>query len=252
MKLPCLLLAIALFCLSGNAQIVFFATNLPARAGTDYYRAYLNTIGTDVSTLLGQSGGPRRWDFSQPQAVGEIIRRTDIVAPSDGGHGAGFSAATYAERDTKESNGQQSWSYYRISNNVGRSYYGFYDANANAACPRKVFSFPTIDLPDGIHYGQTWSRTVDFPDCVDLGGAFFQLDVHFTSQSEVDAYGAVVLPRLGEVPALRVNEVNTYVVSLSSLPISTQNFRNYYWLAAASAKRCSSAPTPPAPSRRQI
>ena len=152
MKKLCLLLGIALSCPQGNSQIVFFATNLPSRVGTDYF--------------------------------------------------------------------------------------GFYDAAANATCLRKLFNAPTTELPEGIHFDQTWTRTVDFPDCLDVSDLSIQLAVHFTSHSEVDAYGTVVLPGIGEVPALRVNEVNTYVITAITFgfPNPTQIFRNYYWLVRGIGK----------------
>ena len=48
----------------------------------------------------------------------------------------------------------------------------------------------------------------------------------------VDAYGTLVLPGIGEVPALRVNEEHTYDTQDTTLglPLGKQYFRNYYWL----------------------
>jgi len=79
---------------------------------------------------------------------------------------------------------------------------------------------------------------VDWNDCYNLGGFEVALAVHFTSQASVDAYGTVVLPRIGEVPALRVNEVNTYEVTDLDFGIfnSTSHFRNYYWLVRGIGK----------------
>ena len=228
----CLLLGLLLFTPSAQAQVTIAVTNLPSRVGVDYYRAYINTADVGISGLLGTPGGPRRWDFSPPQRPDEVVRRTDIVAVSDGGHGAGFGAAAYAERVTNEGNGRQDWSYYRLVTNVARRYYGFYDAVANPDCPAKTFT--TYDLPATVSYGQTWSRTVDFADCA----SGFNLAVHFTSQATVDAWGTVVLPGIGEVPALRLNEMNTYDVTLVDfgIPLSTTTYRNYYWLVRGIGK----------------
>jgi hypothetical protein len=72
---------------------------------------------------------------------------------------------------------------------------------------------------------------VDFPDCYDVG-ILLDLAVHFTAQAEVDAWGTVVLPVLGEFPTLRVNEVHHYQFTdlTLGLPIQDQYVRYYYWL----------------------
>jgi hypothetical protein len=224
-------------CFPACAQIVFTAADLPSHAG-DYYRAYVNTAGIDVSALVGQPGGPRRWDFSGTAGPNDALRRMEVVPPSDGGQGSSFPDAAYAERLTTEATGVQSWSYYRIVTNEGRRYYGFFDAVANPAQPVTVFNAPTTDLPDRIGYGTNWNRTVDWLDLIDAGFFQLQVAVHFTSQAQADAYGTVVLPGIGEVPALRVNEVNTYEVTDLSLgiPLSTEYFRNYYWLVRGVGK----------------
>lgn len=223
--------------LAVHAQTAFTSADLPSLTGAQY-RAYVTTSEMDVSTRFGVKGGPQRWDFSQPKAADDDIYRVEIVSPADGGKGASFSAAAYAERTTRESGGKQSWSYYRILPARGRAYYGFYDPVANSAKPETVFSALTIDLPDNLQFGQSWSRSVDFKDVVDLGFAQSQLAIHFTSKAEVDGYGTLVLPGIGEVPALRVNEINTYESQelTFGLPLPPQNFRNYYWLVKGVGK----------------
>ena len=81
------------WCFPARAQIVFTAADLPSQTGS-YYRAYVNTAGIDLSALVGQPGGPRRWDFSGPAGAGDGIRRMDEVPPSDGGQGSSFPAAS--------------------------------------------------------------------------------------------------------------------------------------------------------------
>ena len=109
--LKLLLLATATACcgLSAPAQISFRLADLPTDIG-DYYRAYAN--GLEVpGTGMAAPGGPRRWDTSDPRFEDETIRRTDVVPATDGGHGASFPQATYAERFTNEANGTRSWQY---------------------------------------------------------------------------------------------------------------------------------------------
>jgi len=235
----CLLLAafVAASVPVGAAPIVFSATDLLHEIGARQ-RAYYTTSAVNVATLLGEPGGPRRWDFSYPRQPVESIQRMDVVAPNDASHGVNYPNAAYAERLTNETTGARSWSYYRVATDQGRLYYGFYDAVANAECPLKVFDAPTVDLPYRIQFGQSWSRTVDFADCIDAGFIVLDLAVHFISQAQVDAHGTLVLPGIGEVPALRVNEVNTYEITdlTLGLPIPTQHFRNYYWLVPGIGK----------------
>ena len=245
--------AIAASCLAAQGQIVFTSADLPSQVG-DYYRAYA-VAGTniiDVTGWAGQPGGPHRWDFSAPPATNEEVWRMDVAPPTDGGHEASFPDATYIERTTVEGTNKVSRSYYRLVPNEGRRYYGAYDPQANPFKPLTEFKPPTTDLPDPIGYGTNWSRTLDWEDRINFLFALCDVAVHFTSRSQVDAYGTVVLPGIGEVPALRVNEVNTYVITNFTLPFPpiTECFRNYYWLVRGigSAVHIVSYPESKAPS----
>ena len=229
-----LLLVLCPFLAAGQwsvGQITFNAQDLPRTVGA-YYRAYVVTNGPDVSAFLNTKGGPVRWDFSASRASGEDIYRIDVVASSDGGHGASFPQTAYAERTTHESTGAQAWSYYQVVP-AGRDYFGFYDPISNALNPLKVFDSPTIDVPKTVAFNQTWQREVDFQDLLDAGFGQLTVLIHFTCQAAVDAYGTVVLPNIGELPALRVNELHTYELQDTTfgLPLGTQYVRNYYWLA---------------------
>ena len=79
---------------------------------------------------------------------------------------------------------------------------------------------------------------MDWEDLLDAGFFQIRVAVHFTSRAEVDAYGTIVLPSIGEVPALRVNEVNTYEFQDLSLglPLPPQIFRNYFFLVRGIGK----------------
>ena len=222
---------------TGTAQVVFSASDLPSETGA-YYRAYGNVAEVDVSNRIGPAGGPYAWDFSEPKAPTETLLRMDVVSPSDGGQGASFSGAAYAERTTRESDGSQSWSYHRIVPALGRSYFGFFDPVANPSKPVIVFDSPTIDLPARIEFGQSWTRTVEWEDLFDVGFTEIRVAVRFSSTAEVDAYGTLALPDIGKVPALRVNEVNSYEFEdrTLGLPLPSQHFRNYYWLVRGIGK----------------
>ena len=231
-------LLIPLLCgFSASGQISFRTTDVPRQIGQDYWQAYVDTSEKNVSQLLGVKGGPQRWDFSAPPIAGEAVQRMDIVAAGDGGHGSEFPQAAYAERVTRVADGCQTWSYFKVIAGGGRFYYGFHDA-CKSPQPDIVFDAPTIDLPEDLTFGQSWQREVDWTDTIDAGFIVLRVAIHFTNQSEVDAYGTVVLPGIGEVPALRVNEVNTYVTTDLDygIPIETQVFRNYVWLVSGIGK----------------
>jgi len=213
------------------AQISFSSSDLPVALAA-FSKAYVTTNSVDVSRWISSKGGPQRWDLSQSASPEEEVRTLEIVATSDGGHGADFTAAAFAERTTYASSGGQSWSYYSIAPLQGRQYFGFYDPVSNPAGPEVVFDAPTTDLPAHITFNQTWHREVSFQNVIDLGFSEINVLVHFSCDAIVDGYGTVILPSLGEVPALRVNELHTYNFQDTTLgfPIGQQFIRNYYWL----------------------
>lgn len=227
----------ALLSVSLSAQITFRTTDLPRQVGVDSWRAHVDTAGKDVRSLLGAKGGPHRWDFSYPAAGGEDVHRMDVVARDDGDKGGDFPQAAYAERVTRAKDGCQNWSYHKVIPGGGRFYYGMRD-DCKAPQPDVVFDAPTIDLPEDIAYGQSWQREVDWQDTIDAGFIVLTVAIHFTNETVVDAYGTVVLPEIGDVPALRLNEVNTYVTTdlTFGIPIDTQIFRNYVWLVPGIGK----------------
>ena len=237
MKALLLMLLSFPLCLTSLAQITFRSGDIPSQAGKDFWRAYADTSGRSVSQLLGHKGGPQRWDFSAPQASGEDIQRMDIVPRTDAGHGDDFSQAAYAERVTRASDGCQTWSYYQVITDTGRFYSGFYDA-CKSPQAGIVFDAPTLELPEDITFGRSWQREVDWQDTIDTGFGVLTVAIHFVNRSEVDAYGTVVLPGIGEVPALRVNEVNSYETTdlTFGFPIDNRVFRSFYWLVPGIGK----------------
>jgi len=228
----------ALLCASINsAQISFTIDDLHSQEG-EFLRMYVDSSNIDVSQSLGSKGGPQRWDFSANRTSSEDIHRLEIVPADDGGHGNLFRNAVYAERLTRESNSARSWSYYKILTGKGRAYFGFYDPVSNANNPQKVFESETVDLPATIVLGQSWTRTVEFDDLIDSPLGELPVAVHFTATATVDAFGTVVLPSLGERPALRVSELHSYEAqdTLFGLPLGTTHVRNYYWLVKGIGK----------------
>jgi hypothetical protein len=223
---PILCVTLQFLCAVAGAQVSFYCADLPQQVG-DYSRAYYST-NVNVAQLLGQSGGPQRWDFSQPQQLNETVRRTDIVSPDEPVPGV-FPRASYAERDTDEPASPIAWRYYSMTNQ-GRLYYGFNNPISDPASPVVVFDQPTLDLPCPVQFGQSWTRPVTWSDTV----LSFPVVYDFTAYAQVDAYGTVVLPGLGEIAALRVKELHDYQASYyffgTWVPFVSQTNISYYWL----------------------
>lgn len=221
-NLSWLIFTLLLSCASAGAQFTFRASDLPSQVG-QYSRAYIST-NVDASGLVGSTGGPQRWDFSHKLQPNEPVRRMDVVAPTDGGHNSDFPNAAYAERYTDETAGTQSWDYYRIGLNVGRTDYGFYASFLGGAT---VLSPPVVDIPDPLGLGTNWSyTTVETTDAIAFD------PVHANVSATVDAYGTVALPQIGEVAALRVNQLTMAQSFLGGI----QYFREYYWLVPGIGK----------------
>ena len=201
--------------LSAQAQITFTASELPAVVG-DYADEYVS-IDTDPSAKIGPTGGPQAWDFSYALQSGDIIRRMDIVSPTNGGYQASFPQATYAERYTDMPDNVLEWDYYNIITNVGRYYFGSWVPNTVT----NVFVPPPIDIPAVVGYGTNWSYTTT------TAAPISEQD---TVSVTVDAFGTIILPQLGAFQALRVNQLTTTREFISGQLINTFYIREYYWL----------------------
>ncbi len=135
----------------------------------------------------------------------------------------------WAERDTQEPNTRVGWRYHSMTNQ-GRLYYGFNSPLDQPTSPEVIFDEPTLELPCPLYLGHTWSRYVSWS--AEILGVPAVFD--FFATAHVDAYGTIVLPGLGERPALRVKEKHNYEASLFFLgtwiPAVSQTNFYYYWL----------------------
>jgi hypothetical protein len=98
--------------------------------------------------------------------------------------------------------------------------------------PLAVFNQPTVDVPASVQLGQTWNRAVDWLNVVD---SFIVVSNYFATSATVDAYGILVLPSIGSVPALRVHEVQNYqfyelISGYGSTLLDEYTDQYYYWL----------------------
>jgi len=216
-------LCLAVFgCLPVNAQITFTASDMLTVIG-ESSQAYIST-NTNPSTNIGPTGGPQTWDFSQaPQE--DYVRRLDIVPPTDGGHQANFTNATYAERYTDKVSVFQEWDYYNLTTNAGLIYYGSYNTNGGAV----VWSNSVTDIPAIVGYGTNWSYKFSTTN-------ISPYTINDTVTASVDAYGTVVLPQIGKVQALRVNELTEEHVIIHFQPPQTNYVRDFFWLVPGIGK----------------
>jgi len=169
-----------------------------------YYRVYAGSGNYDVATLnLATKGGPQTWDFANGPT--NIIYRYDYVGTNDGGVAADFPLASMVERQTSESSGLvKGRLFLRQTPGKGRINYGFYTPDEQL--PEGQFNPPITDFPDPLTYQGSWSLTTSFPSTIDALGTAVDIVINYTATATVDAYGTVILPGLGPVDCLRVNE----------------------------------------------
>ncbi len=233
----CLLFTVLLSTTS-PAQTSFLATSLPSQPGECNYSYFSSNVDVtsflalDTSAPPGMPGGagamPQYWDFSQPQQPYETVLQVNIVPAANGGDSEYFQSATYAEMDTMATNNIIGWQYYGFTSS-GRVCYGL-DEPVAGASPEAVLAPACVDIPSTVQLNQTWSNQLYW---MTLYYQFILVSNYMSYSAVVDAYGTLILPQIGSVPALRVHETHSYAISEVSLTpilldISTNEY--YYWL----------------------
>lgn len=211
------------------AQPVLHTEDFPGSEG-DWQESWQNDQPLPTGNLLGQPGGPQVWNFSTgPQ---DRHLRTTIVPVDDGGHGEGFEAADFAERQQDLASEATSWMYLDLQPGSGRRVHGFHDPEFNPDAPTVQFGQPLLDFPSPLEYGDTWSADTWFFTPV----SSFDARIDYGSQFTADAWGTVILPDLGELPCLRIHELTTFDISVdfgnngNYVPYTTQYVRSYHFL----------------------
>jgi hypothetical protein len=208
-----------------------------------YYRAYANAyqplFGTSyaVGNRMGSAGPDRFWDFSQGPT--ERIYRFDYLNPSGVPEAAEFPQATVLERKTTEGVGDVEWLMFEPVPGLGRKVYGFYSESFSPSLPSIPFSQPIVDFPDGIRYQDTWTTSMItesmFPSLSPDWSLDFPMQTTWNSTFTADAWGVMLLPNLGLVDVLRINEELTVDIAADLgdgyQQIETDYVRNYYWLS---------------------
>jgi hypothetical protein len=209
-----------------------------------YYRSYAADGDTDVTGMVGPQGGPQTWNFATGPE--DAVLRFDYLTPGEAGAPAAlFPDATLVERKRVEATGKEAFMFLDQQMGTGRMNYGYYDEATTGPTglddPAGVFAPPLLDFPESITYGSTWSAATTWFNAM-LGAP---LRINYQATAEADAYGFVILPDLGFVECLRVNELveTTYEIKFPGdedpdtgtggdyTPVATYYVRNMYWLA---------------------
>jgi hypothetical protein len=219
----------------------------------EYYRAYANDFdpqdaGSRYSVppgLIQPAGENLLWDFSVGPT--EVVHRFDYVDPTGLWEALEFPQANVAEHKTVEGTGIEAWLFFEQVTGEGRRVYGFYDEVFAPYTPVGVFvPEPIIDFPENIRYDQppwftdmTVYSTIAYSD--PEASAIFPVKLDFHSKFTADAWGTALLPGVGLVPVLRINEEQSVDISIdvaidpaeegSYTYFETDYLRNYYWLS---------------------
>lgn len=211
-----------------------------------YYRAHANAYnpllpGTShpVGNRMGTAGPDRFWDFSQGPT--DRTLRFDYINAAGVPEAADFPQATIVERKVVEGTSDIEWLMFEPVPGIGRKIYGFYSDAFSPGMPSIPFSQPIVDFPDGIRYGDTWTTSFTtesmFPSLDPEWNLNFMILTTWDSKFTADAWGVVLLPNLGLVDALRINEELTVDISADLgfgdgyFHVETDYIRNYYWLS---------------------
>lgn len=238
------LLCLALGCVAARTQIVFSARDAQHAVGESCL-CYYNT-NVDAAALLGTTGGPQTWDFSQPSGTNQMVMQWDVVDANDARNASGltnaayapywadFSPATFAERFNPTWTTNVIWRFDSLTPQQGFFYYGTFTFGTNSGSNVYVwlpFNTGANFLPDPVQFGHSWSWSVYLTNISLVNGSIFTAPTlsTLTANDTADAYGTVLLPGLGAVPALRVSE--QFIATNNTFGyITVTSYTNYLWL----------------------
>ncbi len=221
-----------------------------------FYRVYAaaDKADTSVTGRIGSPGGPQTWNFGSGPT--DRVFRFDYLEPSVAGAiGALFPETKLLERKRVEGGAEaDAFMFLDQRVGVGRMNYGFYDPKIAGPLgfddPAGVFDPPLLDFPESMTLGSSWSVGTTFLNSM----LDAPMKILYTATAQVDAWGLVILPNLGFMDCIRVNELAewTYQIKFpefdigdpddSSLGVTstgggdyttlaTYYIRNYYWFA---------------------
>ena len=201
-----------------------------------FYRSYVNASGNPVpvSGIIGEKGGPQRWDFSSGPE--DQVFRFDYIDPRNTVIGVDFPDATIAEKKTEEATGSEAWLLFDQVPGLGRRVYGFWDLGFDVTNPATLFDNPIIDFPDQINFGDTWSTSATYDFSLLVFGFDVRARITQTTEFEADAWGFVDLPNLGLGDCLRVNQLDIISTAIDLdgsgqfTNVDEQFVRTFYWM----------------------
>ena len=219
-----LILILSCLALSVRAQLNFPASQVFNVAG-EYDQSYYST-NINLAALIG-SAGSNYWVFSQTQQANETIWEMDVLPVSDGGHGADFAGATFAQRSLGGPFPETAWEYYSLDPTNGLVLYGTYSATGEGSSANQPITPPASVLPVVVHYGDSWNIAYSFTV---VDSFFGSVPVDYTATCTVDAYGLAALPGFGVVPVLRITQAEDYAEVIFGMEFP-QLDTNWIWVA---------------------
>lgn len=190
-----------------------------------------NATGTtvDVAGRLGTTGGPQAWDFREGPTDSEwLYRYLDIT---DDPFYIDYPGAETEELTLEDGIAQDS-RVLRVRENVGAELLGYYAPVNSPGDPYVVLDQPIVEVPDPLVLGAEWSGTANFVNVLVLGGMVIPVNVTLTQEAVADAYGTVLLPGIGEVDALRVNQMVRFLSEVPGIGVIQDVYsRSFLWYA---------------------
>jgi hypothetical protein len=234
MKSGLLAAAVLLPAWFAHGQVTITSSDMFSAVG-QYYRVYAGNKSADVTGLLGNPGGPQTWDFSTNGPT-NLIYRFEYAAPSDSGVGDDFPLAQVAEKQVNELNGTtMAWLFLKQTSGTGRINYGFYSPDSMPS--EGQFNPPITDFPDPMKYQDSWTIDTTYDSSIGDSTVSVPITIEYTATVSVDAYGTIILPGLGSLECLRINELDKYetLVDLSGsgdmTSYDTEYIRIYYFIS---------------------
>ena len=163
-----------------------------------------HTNGSDVPNAaqwIGQEGGPQTWDFRN--APGTFENRYFYAATdADNPEHALYPGAQIIELLSQDGAPANDKTFLRFQEGIGKETIGF-STQEGGAQSDSPFASPLLEFPEHFSLGERWDDGATFPLSLTVLTVVVEAEVKVEQAVEVDAWGTVILPGLGEVDALR-------------------------------------------------
>jgi hypothetical protein len=229
MKQLSILIGLTVLVMETQAQVTITADDMFTVIG-QYYRSYSSSAPVDVTGIAGPAGGNQIWDFRDGPT--DLILVGDIVDPQDGGQGGDFPAAEWSERQGEENAPPQARWFYRLNPDAITNL-GAWSLLISDTEPSVPFSPPITEYPLPLTFGDSWSESTEFFSTVEFEGSMFDVKVELTLNSQVDAWGTLLLPfTAGD--CLRIDRQTSFDIYTQIwgiwILLDTYHLRSYLWM----------------------